>query len=93
MKREDLESIDANKVLLVDIREADEVAVLPSLPNAIHVPMSKLVDELAQGTLPHDKTIVTICMTGNRCHTVNAFLEMNGFRTDLLEGGMSGLQK
>ena len=88
MKKEDLASFDHDKFLLVDIREDDEVRMLPSIAQAVHIPMSQLPAALAAGQIPHDKTIVTICMSGGRCHTANAWLEQNGFHTDLLEGGM-----
>lgn len=91
MKKEDLSGFDAGKYFLIDIRENDEVNALPAIEQAVHIPMSQLPAALAAGQLPHDKTIVTICMTGGRCHTVNGWLEQNGFHTDLLEGGMCGL--
>lgn len=89
MKIDDLHNLDQDKVLLVDIREPQELAVEPSIPGAINIPMSTILQEVERGNLPMDKTIVTICRSGARCHVVNAELRARGFITDMLEGGMN----
>jgi rhodanese-related sulfurtransferase len=88
MKVQDLQNIDQNKVLLVDIREPQELAIEPSIPGAINIPMSRIIAEIENGNLPMNKKIVTVCRSGGRCFAVNSELDARGFDTDMLEGGM-----
>lgn len=82
-----------DKVLLVDIREDEELEDMPSPIEAIHIPMSHIAEVVAEGRLPKDRLIVTLCYSGGRCSMVNKFLEINGFSTDYLEGGMISFNK
>jgi rhodanese-related sulfurtransferase len=88
MKKEELNNIDSHKVLLVDIREKEELDSLPSLPNSTHIPMGEIIREAEDGRLPKDKLIVTICRSGGRCSIVNHELAALGYQVDLLEGGL-----
>ncbi len=91
VKKEELQNIDTNKIMLVDIRENEELLQLPSIDGATHIPMGRIIKEAEDGNLPKDKKIVTICRSGGRCKIVNAELNLLGYEVDLLEGGMSGL--
>lgn len=89
MKKEELENIDFNKVLLIDIREDEELLEMPSIEGAAHIPMGKIIKEAEDGNLPKDKKIVTVCRSGGRCQIVNTELAALGYEVDFLEGGMS----
>lgn len=75
-------------LLLLDIREPAELSEIPMMENAHHMPMGKVFTEAAQGHLPKDKKIVTICKTGGRCEIVARELSEKGYDIDVLEGGM-----
>ncbi len=88
MKISEIESRDREKTLLVDIREADELHATPSIPGAINIPLSRLIQEVEAGKLPMDKKIITICRSGGRCYVANSELSARGYDADLLEGGI-----
>jgi rhodanese-related sulfurtransferase len=93
MKKEDLQHLLENgeEVLMVDVREADEYAASDKhLEGAQNMPMGKVFVEAAQGHLPKDKKIVTICKTGGRCEIVAKELREKGYDIDFLEGGVEG---
>jgi len=89
--KDQLNEIDKNMVLLVDIREPEELCVTPTVPGAINIPMSKLGEVIGTLTLPQDKKIVTICRSGGRCFMVNQVLKAHGYDVDYLEGGVISL--
>lgn len=89
-KEEFLAKEQAGAAVLIDIREPMELAALPALTVARNVPMSQLVAVEAQGGLPKDKLIVTICHSGGRCGAVNGYLASRGYQVDQIDGGMLG---
>ena len=93
MTREQLDKIDKNSVVIIDIREENELLSLPAFSGATHIPMKKLLTEANHCNLPKDKLIVTVCRSGSRCKVVNRILSQMGYRTDLLEGGMNAYQQ
>lgn len=93
MTKEEFSTIDKNLILILDIREDDEVVDLPCLPGALHIPMSRLLPEIEIETIPKDRKVVTVCYSGGRCHGVNQALAAHGYEVDMLEGGMSELSR
>lgn len=93
MTIDELQGRDREKILLLDIREPAEVALEPSIPGSVNIPMSRILEEVEAGKLPMDKTIVTICRSGSRCFVVNSELAARGYDTDLLVGGMVAYKK
>lgn len=75
-------------MLLIDIREPHEIEASGMIPGAKNIPMGELIVEAAQGIIPKDKKIVTICRSGARCRMVMNELGPKGYDVDLLEGGM-----
>lgn len=70
----------------LDVREPDEFRA-GHLPDAIHIPLGRLPDELAR--LARDRPIVTYCGHGERSATALSLLEASGFETLInLDGGM-----
>ena len=94
MKVNDLkQKMDANEDMLVlDVREPEEVEHDPGLPGSVPMPMGKVFLEAAQGKLPKDKKIVTVCKSGGRCEIVARELAQKGFDIEDLEGGMQAWQ-
>ncbi len=62
--------------LLVDVREADELAVV-HVPGALHVPMSDFVD--AARAIPPDRPLLVMCATGRRSLVAADYLRRNGY--------------
>lgn len=91
MTKDELNDIDKDKVLLVDIREPEELTITPTVPGAINIPMSNLSEVIGTPALPQDKKIVTICRSGGRCFMVNQVLKAHGYDVDYLEGGVISL--
>ncbi len=80
---------DKEKTLLVDIRETNELKMLPPIDGAIHIPLSTFGNAINTPLLPQDKKIITICHSGGRCLMVNQTLQSLGYDVDYLEGGMA----
>jgi len=77
-----------NGELLVDVREASEVAASGLLPNAIHIPLGELRDRL--GELPHDRKILVYCQKGQRGYLAACALKGSGFEDVVnLRGGFA----
>jgi rhodanese-related sulfurtransferase len=81
---EALELVRADAIL-VDVRE-DHEWVAGHAPQATHVPMSRLSEEV--GRLPQDRTLVCVCHVGARSAAVAAALNRVGWTAINLDGGM-----
>lgn len=88
MTKEEFAIINKSNILVLDIREEEEVRDLPCIPGAIHIPISRLMPEIQRRALPEGKKIITVCYSGGRCHGVNRVLSAHGYEVDYLEGGM-----
>lgn len=72
--------------LLLDVREADEVA-LCKVAGSRHIPMRQIPESI--GDLPRDRTIYVLCHHGGRSMRVTQFLRANGFtRVSNVSGGI-----
>jgi NADPH-dependent 2,4-dienoyl-CoA reductase/sulfur reductase-like enzyme/rhodanese-related sulfurtransferase len=80
---------------LLDVRDADEVAELGKLKNAVNIPLDELRDRL--GELPHDRRIVAYCQKGQRGYLATCLLRGHGFdkaanlRGGFLQAKLNGL--
>jgi NADPH-dependent 2,4-dienoyl-CoA reductase/sulfur reductase-like enzyme/rhodanese-related sulfurtransferase len=71
---------------LLDVRDADEVAELGKLKDAMNIPLDELRDRL--GELPHGRRIVAYCQKGQRGYLAACLLRGRGFEnTANLRGG------
>ena len=91
MKKEILSQlIESNAdILLLDIREAEELTDTPTIRGATHMPMGKVFTEAGKGNLPHTKQIVVFCKTGTRAEIVEQELRARDYIVDGLEGGLN----
>jgi rhodanese-related sulfurtransferase len=64
------------QVALIDVREADELAVC-KIEGASHIPMQTIPHQLAQ--LPTDRHLLIYCHHGGRSLRVTQFLRAQGF--------------
>ena len=76
-------------ILLLDIREAEELTDLPTIPGATHMPMGKVFIEAGKGTLPKSKQIIVFCRTGRRAGILQQELRASGYNIDSVEGGLN----
>jgi molybdopterin/thiamine biosynthesis adenylyltransferase/rhodanese-related sulfurtransferase len=77
-----------DEVLLVDVRGADEHALV-AIPGAVLVPLSRILSGDAVAELPRDRRIVLHCKSGGRSEQALRALRDSGF-TDVahLDGGV-----
>lgn len=81
--------VERHDGLVVDVREPLEWG-LGTLPDAIRISMSELVEKMDE--LPRDRAILLVCRSGNRSHQVAQFLKLSGFqRVANMAGGMKAL--
>jgi rhodanese-related sulfurtransferase len=94
MKKETFAEIIKNKdkVLLLDIREPEELLGDETIADAVNMPMGKVFTEAVKGNLPKDKQIVVFCRTGGRAAIVERELRERGYQVDGLEGGLADLR-
>lgn len=78
---------DSEAHTLLDIREADEVAMC-AIAGGEHIPMNTIPDNLDK--LPKDHPLVVYCHMGGRSYQVTAWLRQNGFDNAVsLAGGIT----
>ena len=81
--------------LLLDVRDADELAEHGRLAGAIHIPLAELRDRV--GELPRETPIVTYCQKGQRGYFATCTLQGLGFekvrnlRGGFLQARLNGL--
>ena len=79
----EVEELDAERYVVVDIREPDEVAAMPTpFPN---VPMG------AWTTPPHDRPLLLLCASGRRSLTLAKRLRTEGVEAYSFAGGVARL--
>ena len=79
-----------NPPLVVDVREADELAE-GVIPGAMHIPMNSVPSRLDE--LPRDRDLVIHCAVGQRSWYVAKYLQRMGFeRVSNLDGGIVAWQ-
>lgn len=67
-----------NGVLLVDVREKEEVAMLAyDVPNIINIPLSDFESRYIE--IPKDKEVVMVCKAGGRSLRAAGFLVNHGY--------------
>jgi len=65
-------------VVFLDVREADEIQKLGTMPGYVNIPLAALESRLKE--LPKDKPIITACSHGVRAGKAATILEKNGFQ-------------
>lgn len=76
--------------LLVDVREADEVAKLAfDVPNVVHIPLSEFEQRFTE--LPKDRELILACAVGQRSLKATYFLMYHGY--DKVANMQDGLAK
>ncbi|MEB3372019.1 rhodanese-like domain-containing protein [Saccharopolyspora mangrovi] len=73
--------------VLLDVREDDEWQA-GHAPEAVHIPMSQLVERLDD--IPEADQVYVVCRSGGRSAKVTAYLNANGWDAVNVERGMNG---
>lgn len=78
-----------DEYVLIDMREADEVAEDGKIEGATNIPLGQLIRKARQGGLAEleGKTIVTYCNGGYRGNIGADELAKKGFQSKTIEGG------
>ena len=76
----------AKPPLVVDVRNAPELAVEGRIEGSVHIPMNELPSRLAE--IPEDREVVTVCKVGMRSFNAAAWLRQLGRKAVSLQGGM-----
>lgn len=77
-----------DEALILDVREDNEWAI-GRIPNARHIRLGQLADQLAQLEKFRDKPVVVYCRSGNRSARAGAMLKKAGFsNVNNLTGGI-----
>lgn len=80
---DEVASLDANKTLLLDVRNPDECAN-GDIPGSTKIPLNELRIRLNE--LPRDKEIIVHCQSGQRSYFACRLLAQNGFKVRNLTG-------
>lgn len=77
----------ANDPFIMDCRSAADFAA-GRIKGAVNIPPANLMDKIADGTIPKDKKIVSVCYTGQNSSLVTSTLNMLGYDCQSLLFGM-----
>lgn len=72
------------KKTLIDVRETSELITDGCVPNAIHIPMKEIKNQIKK-IKAMEKPLIFFCKSGNRSKKVITFLEHEGIK-DLYNG-------
>lgn len=71
---------------VLDVREAQELAVARYPFAVLHIPMAQIPARLDE--IPKDRTVVCACRSGSRSAHIAAYLKTHGRNAVNLEGGI-----
>jgi rhodanese-related sulfurtransferase len=72
-----LESKDKSKIFLLDVRNPEELEQTGVIDGYVNIPLPQLEKRLSE--VPKNRTIITMCMRGNRAGQAAAILEKAGY--------------
>ena len=77
--------------VIIDVREADEVAEDGTIEGAVNIPLGQLIRKARQGAMDNlkGKEIVTYCNGGYRGNIGADELAKKGFKATTIDGGYS----
>jgi rhodanese-related sulfurtransferase len=82
--------LEVGEAVALDVRERSEWGH-GRIPGALQVPMAELPARLS--LLPHDRTLIAVCRSGNRSGHVTQALQRRGYRSENLEGGLKAWRR
>lgn len=81
----------SNDFTLLDVRHPDEITRPAPEKNLVNIPFENLITE--HPYLNSDKTVYTLCGSGNRGTAAASYLETKGFNPVVIEGGIKAIQE
>ncbi len=92
--REFVAFVQANRPVLVDLRENPECSRLPlRYPQVLHWPFLQLVDRVEEFPLEEGRTYVLVCTDGNRARLIATQFAEIGRTVFYLQNGLWGLRQ
>jgi rhodanese-related sulfurtransferase len=82
----------SEEILLLDIREPEEILLEETIPGSKNMPMGRVFTSAVDGLLPKNVPIVVFCRSGKRAMIVERELGAMGFSVQSLEGGLQELR-
>ena len=79
------ERLRARQAVVVDVRQHGEWRA-GRIRGAVHIPLHEL--SARAGALPRDRTLITVCRSGNRSAAAARLLTRAGYEVENLAGGM-----
>ncbi|MRH42545.1 rhodanese-like domain-containing protein [Aquibacillus halophilus] len=73
------------KLNIIDVREDEEVEQ-GIIPEAVHIPLGQV--ESRMNELDKSKEYIIVCRSGRRSANASEFLQIHGFETTNMTGGM-----
>lgn len=77
--------------ILLDVRHPDEITRPAPEKNLVNIPLEDIANDLK--SLDNNKEIYTLCGSGNRGTSAASYLESNGYKATVIEGGMKAIQE
>ncbi len=84
VQSDELPLLNSEEFCLLDVRSKKE-REMGFIPGSIHIPLNELRKSLNH--IPHGKTVVLYCQSGQRSYYASRFLNQNGFSVKNLSGG------
>jgi len=80
----------SNDPFIIDYRSATDFAA-GHLKGAVNIAIGRLADNIEDGTIPTDKTVLNVCYTGQTSSYATALLNMLGYEAQNLLFGVCGI--
>lgn len=77
--------------ILLDVRHPNEITRPAPEKNLVNIAFEHLPNDLSK--IDINKTVYTLCGSGNRGTSAASYLESKGFKTTVIEGGMKAIQE
>lgn len=78
--------------ILVDVREADEVAELDfDVPSILHIPLSEFENRFEE--IPKDQAVVVVCKSGTKSLRAAGFLINHGYDSERVVNMQNGMDR
>ncbi|NPA12929.1 MAG: rhodanese-like domain-containing protein [Aquificae bacterium] len=77
---------EGDNIIIIDVREPEEVDVEGKIPGSVLIPLGKLPTEVDR--LDKSKKIIVYCKNGVRSVSAARFLSSKGFKVYNIEGGI-----
>jgi rhodanese-related sulfurtransferase len=83
-----------SSIYIIDVRQATDIAgragyLTAHIPTAINIPFQDMSAAVAKGSIPKNKTIITVCYSGQSAAMTTTVLRLLGYNSYNLDGGMA----